>query len=184
MQNPQLTKSLTVIGFSLVSEETATIKSEMFPFVTFSHYCYTYKWFSLSLWLWMMQFSEEKLVWSPYNNLSKNYAILLTCRIHHTKCLAGRVTSWNQDCRRSINNFKHADDTILMVESKEEQKNLLMRVKEESEKPGLKLNIQKTKIITSGPITSWQIHGESGNSTKFCFLGFPNHCWLWLQPQH
>ena len=61
---------------------------------------------------------------------------------------------------RNINNFRHADDATLMVESKEELKSLLMKVKEESEKAGLKLNIQKTKIMPSGPITSWQINGE------------------------
>ena len=63
--------------------------------------------------------------------------------------------------RRNINNFRYADDTILMVESEEEQKSLLMKVKEESEKVGLKLNIQKTKIMASGPITSWEIDGET-----------------------
>ena len=61
---------------------------------------------------------------------------------------------------RNINNLRYADDTTLMAESKEELKNLLMRVKEESEKTGLKLNIKKTKIMASGPITSWQIEGE------------------------
>ena len=61
---------------------------------------------------------------------------------------------------RSINNFRYADDTTLMAESEEELKSLLMKVKEESEKAGLKLNIQKTKIMASGPITSWQIEGE------------------------
>ena len=63
--------------------------------------------------------------------------------------------------RRNINNLRYADDTTLMAESKEELKSLLMRVKEESEKVGLKLNIQKTKIMASGPITSWQIDGET-----------------------
>ena len=63
--------------------------------------------------------------------------------------------------RRNINNLRYADDTTLMAESKEELKSLLMKVKEESEKVGLKLNIQKTKIIPSGPITSWQIDGET-----------------------
>ena len=63
--------------------------------------------------------------------------------------------------RRNINNLKYADDTILMAESEEELKSLLMRVKEESEKVGLKLNIQKTKIMASGPITSWEIDGET-----------------------
>ena len=62
---------------------------------------------------------------------------------------------------RNINNLRHADDTTLMAESEEELKNLLMKLKEESEKVGLKLNIQKTKIIASSPITSWQIHGET-----------------------
>ena len=64
--------------------------------------------------------------------------------------------------RRNINNLREADDTTLMAESKEELKSLLMKVKEESEKVGLKLNIQKTKIMVSGPITSWQIDGNSG----------------------
>ena len=63
--------------------------------------------------------------------------------------------------RRNINNLRYADDTILMAESEEEQKSFLMKVKEESEKVGLKLNIQKTKIMASGPITSWQIDGET-----------------------
>ena len=63
--------------------------------------------------------------------------------------------------RRNINNLRYADDTSLMAESKEELKSLLMKVKEESEKAGLKLNIQKTKIMASGPITSWQIDGET-----------------------
>ena len=66
---------------------------------------------------------------------------------------------------RNINNLRYADDTTLMAESKEELKSLLMKVNEESEKAGVKLNIQKTKIMASGPITSWQIHaGNSGNS--------------------
>ena len=65
---------------------------------------------------------------------------------------------------RNINNLRYADDTTLMAESEEELKNLLMKVKEESEKVDLKLNIQKTKIMASGPITSWEIDGETGNS--------------------
>ena len=75
--------------------------------------------------------------------------------------------------RRNINNLRYADDTTIMAESKEEIKNLLMRVKEESEKAGLKLNIQKTKIMASGPITSWQTDGEKVETvTDFIFLGF------------
>ena len=79
--------------------------------------------------------------------------------------------------RRNINNLRYADDTTLMAESKEEVKNLLMRVKDENEKAGLKLNIQKTKIMASGPITSWQIDGETMETvTDFIFLGTKNHC--------
>ena len=74
--------------------------------------------------------------------------------------------------RRNINNLRYADDTTLMAESEEELKNLLMKVKEESEKAGLKPNIQKTKIMLSGPITSWQIDGETmETATDFIFLG-------------
>ena len=73
---------------------------------------------------------------------------------------------------RYINNLRYADDTILMAESEEELKSLLMKVKEESEKVGLKLNIQKTKIMASGPITSWQIDGETmGTVTDFILGG-------------
>ena len=74
--------------------------------------------------------------------------------------------------RRNINNLRYADDTILVAESKGELKSLLMKVKEESEKVGLKLNIQKTKIMAPGPITSWQIDGETMETvTDFIFLG-------------
>ena len=74
--------------------------------------------------------------------------------------------------RRNINNLGYADDTTLMAESEEELKSLLMTVKEESEKVGLKLNIQKTKILASGPITSWEIHGETVEiAADFIFLG-------------
>ena len=72
--------------------------------------------------------------------------------------------------RRNINNLRYADDTTIMAESEEELKSLLMKMKEESEKVGLKLNIQKTKIMASGPITSWQIDWEA--VTDFIFLGF------------
>ena len=74
---------------------------------------------------------------------------------------------------RNINNLRYADDTILMAESEEELKSLLMKVKEESEKVVLKLNIQKTKIMASGPITSWEIWGNSGNSVRLYFGGAP-----------
>ena len=75
--------------------------------------------------------------------------------------------------RRNSNNLKYADDTTLMAESEEELKSLLMKVKEESEKFGLKLNIQKTKIMASGPITSWQIDGETVKQWQTLFLGAP-----------
>ena len=74
--------------------------------------------------------------------------------------------------RRNINNFRYADDTTLMAESEEELKGLLMKVKEQSEKAGLKLNIQKTKIMASGPFTSWEIDGETMETVSdFIFLG-------------
>ena len=79
--------------------------------------------------------------------------------------------------RRSINNLRYTDDITLMVESEEELKSLLMKVKEESEKVGLKLNIQKMKIMASGPITSWQIVGETVETvTDFLWGGLQNHC--------
>ena len=74
---------------------------------------------------------------------------------------------------RNINNLRYADDTTLVAESKEELKSLLMKVKEESEKFGLKLNIQKTKIMASGPITSWQIDGETWKQWETLFWGAP-----------
>ena len=84
--------------------------------------------------------------------------------------------------RRNINSLRYADDTTLMAESKQQLKSLLMKVKEESEKAGLKLNIQKTKIMAPGPITSWQIDGEIIETVQFYFLGFQNRCRWWLQP--
>ena len=84
---------------------------------------------------------------------------------------------------RNINNLRYAYDTIIIVESEEELKRLLMKVKEESEKVGLKLNIQKTKIMASGPFTSWQIDGETMETvTDFIFLGSKNHCRWCLKP--
>ena len=80
---------------------------------------------------------------------------------------------------RNINNLRYADDTTCMAESEEELKSLLMKVEEESEKFGLKLNIQKTKIMASGPITSWQIDGETMETVSdFIFGGLQNH---WMQ---
>ena len=90
---------------------------------------------------------------------------------------AGIKIAW-----RNINNLRYADDTTLMAESEEELKSLLMKVKVESEKVGLNLNIQRTKIMASGPITSWQIDGERVETVRLYFLGLQNHCRWWLQP--
>ena len=78
--------------------------------------------------------------------------------------------------RKHINNLRYADDTTVMAESEEKLKSLLMKVKEESEKVGLKLNIHKTRIMASGPITSWQIDGETMDSVRLYFGGLQNHC--------
>ena len=79
--------------------------------------------------------------------------------------------------RRNTNNLRYVDDTTLRAESKKELKSLLIKVKEESEKAGLKLNIQKINITTSDPITSWQVNGETMETvTDFIFLGLQNHC--------
>ena len=84
--------------------------------------------------------------------------------------------------RRNINHLRYSDDTTLMAESEEELKSLLMKVKEESGKVGLKLNIQKMKIMASGPITSWQRWGNCVNSVRLYFGGLQNHCRWGLQP--
>ena len=84
---------------------------------------------------------------------------------------------------RNISNLRHADDTTLMAENEEELKSLLMKAKEESEKVGLKLNIQKTKIVAPGPIISWEIDGETVETlSDFILGGLQNHCRWWLQP--
>ena len=89
------------------------------------------------------------------------------------KCRLDEAQAGITIATRNINNLRYADDTIIMAESEEELKSLLMKVKEKSEKAGLKLNSQKTKIMASGPITSWQIDGETMETvTDFIFLGF------------
>ena len=82
----------------------------------------------------------------------------------------------NKITGRNINNLRYTDDTTLMAVSKEELRSLLMKVKEESEKLGLKLNIQKAKIMASGPITSWQIDGEPMETVRLYFVWLQNHC--------
>ena len=85
--------------------------------------------------------------------------------------------------RKNVNNLIYADNANVIAESEEELKSLLMKVKKESEKAGLKLKIQKMKIMASGTITSWQIDGETMETvTDFYFLGLQNHCRWWLQP--
>ena len=83
---------------------------------------------------------------------------------------------------RNINNLRYADDPTLMAEIEEELKSLLMKVKEQSEKVDLKLNIEKTKIMASSPITSWEIDGETVETVTDYFGGLQNHCRRWLQP--
>ena len=94
----------------------------------------------------------------------------------------GEVQAGIKTARKKINNLRYADDTILKAEGEAELKSLLMKVKEESENVGLKVNIQKTKIMASGPITSWQIDGETMETVRDYFLGFQNHWRLVLQP--
>ena len=82
---------------------------------------------------------------------------------------------------RNTNNHRYAEDTTFVVENEEELKSLLMKVKKENEKAGLKLNIQKTKIIISSPMTSWQIDGETMENERLYFLGLQNQCTWWVQ---
>ena len=99
------------------------------------------------------------------------------CRAHHEKCWAGRTQAGIKIAGRNINNLRYVDDTTLITESEEELKSLLMKVKEESEALGLKLNIQKTNILASGPITSWEIDGGTVEAVSdFIFGGLQNHC--------
>ena len=91
------------------------------------------------------------------------------------KCRAHEAQAGIKTARRNINNLKYPDDTTLKAESEEELK-CLLKVKEENEIVGLKLNIQKTKIMASSPITSWQIDGETMETVTVYFLGFQNHC--------
>ena len=103
--------------------------------------------------------------------------IKLICTVHHRNARMDEPQAAIKVTWRNINNLRYADDTSIMAESKEELKCLLMKVKEESEKVGLNLNIQKTKIMASVPITSWEIDGETVETvTDFIFLGLQNLC--------
>ena len=95
------------------------------------------------------------------------------CRLHHENAGLDEAQTAVKISGRNINHLRYADDTTLMVES-EELNSLLMKVKEESEKVGLKLSIQKIKIMASGPITSWQINGETMETVRDCFMGLQN----------
>ena len=105
--------------------------------------------------------------------LAVTLLIKLICRVHHEKRGLEEAQAGIKIAGRNINYLRYADDTTLMAESEEELKSLLMKVKEESEKVGLKLNIQKTKIMASGPITSWEIDGETVSDY---FSGLQNYC--------
>ena len=131
--------------------------------------------------------------WTWNNRLVPNWE-KSTSRLYQLPCLFNLYTEWMwnagldeaqggiKTAERNINNLRYADDTTVMAESKEELKSLLMKVKEESEKVGLKLNVQKTKIMASGPITSWEIDGETVETWHFILGGLKNHCRWWLQP--
>ena len=122
------------------------------------------------------------MVW--YFHLLKNFSVCcdphslfnLYAEYNKRNARLGEAQAGIKIASRNINDFRYADDTTLMAESEEELKSLLMKVKEESEKVYLKLNIQKMKIMTSSSNTSWQINGETGNSDRLYFLGLQNHC--------
>ena len=131
---------------------------------------------------------NNRLVPNWEKSISRLYIVTLfiwlICTVHHVKCWLDELQAGIKISRRNISNLRYTDDTTLMAESVEELKNLLKRVKEESEKAGLKLNIKETKIMASCPITSWQIEGKrkNGSSDRFYFLEPQNHCRQWLQP--
>ena len=105
------------------------------------------------------------------SNLGKEYIKAVYCHpayLTYMQSTSCQIPGWNQHCQQNINNLRYVDDTTLVTESEEELKSLLMKVKEESEKVGLKLNIQETKTMASGLITSWQIDGET--VADFIFL--------------
>ena len=125
------------------------------------------------------------------SKLGKEYIKAVYC--HPAYLTSMQSTSWEMAgvekaqagikiAGRNINNLRYADDTTLVTESKKELKSLLMKVKEESEKIGLKINIQKTKTMASGPITSWEIDGETVETVLNYFVGLQNHYRWWLQP--
>ena len=117
----------------------------------------------------------------PNSKLGKEYVKAVYCHPAYLTSMQGNTgldetQAGIKIARRNVSNFRYADDTTLMAESEEELKSLLMKVKEESEKVGLKLNIHKIKIMTSSPVTSWQIGGETMEAVTDYFGGFQNHC--------
>ena len=108
--------------------------------------------------------------WENYMQVRKQQLELI-CRVHHEKCWAGRSTSWNQDCWEKYQKLRYADHTTLISECEGELKSLLLKVKGESDKVGLKLNIQKTKLMASDPITSWQMDEQTMEKGTDFILG-------------
>ena len=119
-------------------------------------------------WFQIGKGEHQSCILSP--SLFNLYAEYITRNVGLDEAQAGTKTAG-----RNINNLRYADDITLMAESEEESKSLLMKVKE-NEKAGLKLNMQKTKIKASGPITSWQTDGETMETERLSFLGLQNHC--------
>ena len=127
------------------------------------------------------------------SKLEKEYVKAVYCHpayLTYMQSISCEMPGWMKEGQagiktagRNINNLRYADDTTLMAESEEELKSLLKKVKEERDKVGLKLNIQKTQIMASGPIISWEIDGETvETASDFILGGLQNHCKWWLQP--
>ena len=128
--------------------------------------------------MWKFSLLNYTIVFEYWENIFPIFVLILTLKVTTLSIL---TIKYLHSLR--INNLRYADDTTLLAESEEELKTLLMKVKEESEKIGLKLNIQNTKIMASGPITSWKIDGETVETVSdFIFGGLQNHCRWWLQP--
>ena len=135
----------------------------------------TLEWVAISFsntWKWKVKVKSFSRVWLLVTPMDCSLPGSSVHGIFQARVLEWGVIAFSKIARRNINNLRYADDTSLMEESEEELKSLLMKVKEESEKVGLKLNIQKTKIMASSPITSWQIDGETVETVSdFIFLG-------------
>ena len=114
------------------------------------------------------------MVW--YSHLFKNFPQFVVIHIVKGFGIVNKAEAGIKIAGRNINNLRYADGTTVMAKNKEELKNFLMKVTEESEKVGLKLNIQKMKIMASGPITSWEIDGETVERVSDFILGLQNHC--------